>query len=40
MKLSALGLAIVLLAGPVVAAADELEDAIQCLKEAVRMQPR
>jgi hypothetical protein len=33
MKLPALGLAIVLLAGPVVA--DELEDAIQCLKEAV-----
>jgi tetratricopeptide (TPR) repeat protein len=35
MKLPALGLAIVLLAGPVVAVADELEDAIQCLKDAV-----
>src|SRR6478752_8615659 len=35
MKLPALGLAIVLLAGPVVAVADELEDAIQGLKDAV-----
>ena len=40
MKLPALGLAIVLLVGPVVAVADELEDAIQSLKDAVRQKRR
>ena len=34
MKLSALGMAIVLLAGPAVAVADDLEDAVQSLKDA------
>ena len=34
MRLPAIGMAIVFLAGPVVAVADELEDAIQSLKEA------
>ena len=34
MKLPALSLAIVLLAGPAVAVADELEDAVQSLKDA------
>ena len=35
MKLSLLGLAIVFLAGPAVAVADDLEDAVQSLKQAV-----
>jgi len=35
MKLPVLGLAIMFLAGPVVAVADDLEDAVQSLKEAV-----
>ena len=34
MRLPAIGMAIVFLAGPVVAVADELEDAVQSLKEA------
>ena len=35
MKLPVLGLAIMFLAGPVVAVADDLEDAVQSLKDAV-----